>query len=475
MSLFNDPTTLSDTYLLQLFNLQRENVDSITIAHKSDAIYATIKLNVAEHACPVCNDKTITIKDYTTKKIVHSLVTNTACYILYKARRYQCSSCGKTFYERNPFVHKNMKISALTVSNVLRDLKKANETFTSVSQRYHISPTTAAAIFDAFVSMPRKQLPIYLNIDEVYAFKDNRSNYVCVFVDGLTKATVDLLPSRKQDDLLRYFNMIPLEERKRVQVVSIDLWATYKNVAKKVFPNARVSADKFHLIQELHRNIDKIRIDTMNSIKPKKKEKKLMSVQERYLFDKQDQQYYLLKKFHWLLFKDHDKLIEKNEAGQLVNKLDPNYPKRYHHKLKRYLNLYDIEQLLMEINKDIETAIDLKWMLTTFYRTCTYETAKPELEKLIIAFSDSELPELIGFANTMKRWKNEIIHSFIIIDQKTQSKANNGISENRNKVIKQLKHNSNGYKNWERFRARVMYVTNSDATFRLNPMSEKAK
>ncbi|WP_276889475.1 transposase [Faecalibaculum rodentium] len=30
--------------------------------------------------------------------------------------------------------------------------------------------------------------------------------------------------------------------------------------------------------------------------------------------------------------------------------------------------------------------------------------------------------------------------------------------ENRNKIIKMIKHNANGYTNWERFRNRVLYV-----------------
>ena len=55
-----------------------------------------------------------------------------------------------------------MKISSLTVYNVLSDLKKATETFKTVSDRYHISPTTTAAIFDAHVSISRRALPCYL-------------------------------------------------------------------------------------------------------------------------------------------------------------------------------------------------------------------------------------------------------------------------------------------------------------------------
>jgi transposase len=369
-----------------------------------------------------------------------------------------------------------MKISVLTVSNVLQDLKKANETFTSVSTRYRISPTTVAHIFDAFVSVPRKRLPKFLTVDEVYAFRNNKSNYVCVFVDSLTKDTIDILPSRKQKDLFAYFEMIPMEERETVQIVSMDLWATYRNVVNKVFPNSCCSADKFHILQELHRCIDTIRLASMNKVKPNKKIKKSqMNPQELYQYTEKENQYYLLKKFHWLLYKNQDTLIEKNEYGEPMNMMDPNFPKRYNRKLKKYLNLYDIESMILEINADLKTAIFLKSRVTQFYKACTYDNAMKEIEKLIIAFSDSEIPVLISFANTMRRWRKEIINSFIIIDKKTNTKATNAIAENRNKVIKQLKFNSNGYQNWDRFRNRVMFVTNSDATYRLNPIKEDQK
>ena len=39
---------------------------------------------------------------------------------------------------------------------------------------------------------------------------------------------------------------------------------------------------------------------------------------------------------------------------------------------------------------------------------------------------------------------------------------NNGLIENRNKSIKLLKHSSNGYTNWDRFRARVLYSLNDN-------------
>ena len=88
---------------------------------------------------------------------------------------------------------------------------------------------------------------------------------------------------------------------------------------------------------------------------------------------------------------------------------------------------------------------------------------------------------MILFSNNLINWKQEIINSFTIVDieykveaDKGQvvvcnKKVNNAIIENRNKIIKCIKNNANGYTNWLRFRNRVMYVLDPHATFSLEP------
>lgn len=145
---------------------------------------------------------------------------------------------------------------------------------------FSISTTSAINIFDRHVNISRRQLPECLALDEVYAFKSHDSDYVCVIVDYLDKKIVDVLPSRRKYDLLNYFMLIPLEERKKVKYVSLDIWETYRIVTKHVFPEACCIADHYHIIQELNRRVDRVRIrvqnrfrKTINTLKPKKNKK----------------------------------------------------------------------------------------------------------------------------------------------------------------------------------------------------------
>ena len=455
----NDTTSasISDDYILHLFHLQKEQIDSFHVNHQDDGVHVRIKLTPKTTSCPVCGFPTSKVKSYVHKRITHSMLNTEACYIDYQARRYICPACNKTFYEDNPFTFKGMKISLLTVYNVLRDLKNPADTFKSVAQRNHISSTSAMSIFDRHVQISRRKLPEYLNIDEVYSFKSENSSYVCVLLDFNSQNVIDLLPGRKKSELINYFSFIPREERCAVKAVSIDLWETYRIVAKMMFPNAAIAADKFHLIQELNRRVDKVRLRTMNQLKNYKlmdlKNADAASIEKA---ERMRKQYYLYKKFNWLLF--------TNDPAYT----DPNREKKYNKVLQGYYNYNDILHYMCLYNPELEEAMNLKDRMIYFYKNSDLDNARKDINELISAFRDCKVPEISSFANTMTRWKTEIINSFIVTNEHGR-KINSGIIENRNRTIKCIKHNSNGYTNWKRFRNRVLYVLNKDTTYHLYP------
>lgn len=448
----------NNDYILKLFNLEDSDIEEMDVRHQFDGVHVHVKLSPGEYTCPVCGSSTSKIHSYTNKKITHSILNNIPCFINYRARRYICPECSKTFYEHNPFTAEGMKISLTTVYNVLNDLKNANETFTAVAKRHHISTTAAAYIFDRHVSVSRRKLPECICIDEVYAFSSGRSDYVCVLLDFNSQNIIDLLPTRRKHDLINYFTLIPRDERLNVRVVSTDMWETYRIVTKIVFPNAVNSLDRFHLIQEFNRKLDRVRIDTMNRIRPNPNFRESSHSSNEILeYKERKKQYYVLKKFNWLLFKNDDKIS------------DPNMEKKYNRALDGYYNYYDLVEYMIRIDHHLEEALYLKDELKRFFDKSNIDNAKDNLNELIREFKSSQISVMNDFGNTMVRWKNEIINSFIKVNPEKTKKVSNGIIENRNKIIKNIKHNSNGYRNWERFRNRVLYALNDDVTYYMYP------
>ena len=454
--------------ILALFNLEDENIEDISFSNENNCAAAEVLLRADYPPCPDCGNTHVVIKCYQTKVINHGLLADRKCVIRYRARRYQCPVCRRTWYEHNPFCFKSMKISALTVQNVLRDLKKQSETFASVASRYHISPTSAASIFDQHVKMPRLPLPELMCWDEAYAFfhEGEKSKYVFTILDFQTQVPADILPSRRKEYLTSYFLSIPVEERQKVKMISTDMYKEYRSLISELFGHAIHSVDHYHVSQELGRKVDKVRIRVMKSVTKYRPDSKAETIE-----------YHLLKKFNWLIFKREDTRLKDK---QLL--FDPNREKKFNHKLERYLNYYDIRVLIEAIHPDLRATWRLKDDLVDFYDNNSYETAPAALNELIRKFALSGIPEMKEFAQTLRNWKEEIINSFIVVKHSHKAdkdtgqvvvsdiKLNNGLMENRNSILKTIKKNSNGYTNWNRFRNRCLYVLRPDALPSLNPL-----
>ncbi len=373
--------------ILQLFNLEAHHINQFEIRPTLfNELEIHVRLTQSFQTCPYCSNKTNTVKDYVPKRITHSLLHSKPTYILYKARRYRCKTCGKSFYEPNPFTHERARISALTVYNVIEEFRSPRATFSDVAKRYHISTTSVINLFDQHVSVARKKLPTYLCIDENYAFKYDKSNYCCVLVDLLTKDIVDILPSRKKVDLLRYFEGIPLEERENVELIISDCWKTYRQVAKKTLPNSKFVVDKYHIVAELTKRVDRVRIDVMNAnyVKISQKEIDALPPDKKAIIIEKKQKYYVLKKFNWLIHSKHRKK-KKVENGKVIEyyPLDPNNEKKLNRALNKYLNLYDLYDLVYYSDPKLSEAVDLKESLLQFYNNSNYKNAKHNLDEVI--------------------------------------------------------------------------------------------
>ena len=91
--------------IIKLLNLEQFNIKikKIETSKINNILYCYITLEPTTSSCPLCGGAKLFIKDYQTKKIIHSISTNNPCFIIYKARRYKCKYCNSIFYERNPF------------------------------------------------------------------------------------------------------------------------------------------------------------------------------------------------------------------------------------------------------------------------------------------------------------------------------------------------------------------------------------
>ncbi len=179
----------------------------------------------------------------------------------------------------------------------------------------------------------------------------------------------------------------------------IDLSKNYRKLARELFPNARIIADRFHVIR-LFNNI--------------------------------------LNNYRKLATGD----VRKNPIRKLLLKknrdLEP-YVKRI---LERWL---DENPLVKEVYY-------FKESMHRFYRIKGKNFARKILIRITDQMALSKIPEIKSLRQTIHYWRDEILQFF-------ENGLTNGRTEGFNRVAKLIQRNAYGFRNFENYRKRLIYKT----------------
>lgn len=427
-----------EKFITDILNIKSESIDKIdTISHANNSITIKLRIKASDDCiCPICKVKG-KVHGYYPRKLVHSTLANRKCTIIYSQRRYKCEQCELTYHENNPFINTKENITYETKINVLKDLKRVDNTYTAVALRYNLSATKVQRIFDKHVSIKRKTLPAVLSIDEHYFPESNYDSlYCCLLMDFNDGTLIDVLPDRKKDYLIGYFGNIRnttldcstgLSELNNVKYISIDLYDNYRDIAHAFFPKAIICADSFHVIKHLTEDFKQVRL--------------------RCRRNTQDEDIqYLLTKFKHIF----------HHGIELDN--TPKYNKRFH----RYMNYRDMQELLFKNFPDLKAAYELKEAYIFFNNTANYSNASERLTSLLNAFADSNIKEYDEFYNLLINWFQEIVNSFSTTRNR---RINNSYIESRNRQLERLIYNANGFTNFKRTRNRILYCLNKSDSY----------
>lgn len=407
----------------------------------SDEIYNptnhnhTIVLKLVKQSnvcCPHCGlVSTPKIRGSSCQLLKHASANENNLIIKLKRRVYLCE-CGKTFKEENPFTSSKRKTTLQKDYKILMALKDKNKSFASVAKDFNISSQTVINIFDAKVDIPRQRLTTVLCVDEVYAKHCGYHKYCFITYSPQLDKILDVLPSRNKEDLCRYFGKIPIEERRNVKYFSMDLYNVYREVSRLCFPDAIICADHFHVIKNLGDFFNSARIRIMKKYE--------------HLKGRNDNWYWLYKKYWKKLLKAPEKL---------------GFKKFKVCKSGMYLDEHQIVDYMLSIDPELREGYELLNEYRNFNSCATIENAEAWLDQLIIKYHNSNVEEYYKAYKLLKNWRQEIINSFNRVNGHIIS---NGGMERTNRDIGDIIRTSFGYSNFERFRNRVMFCKNKDAS-----------
>ena len=381
--------------ILGLQDLEIEKVEEI-----DNSIHLYCHIERKAHKCPVCGVMTDKIHDYRWQIIKDIPAFGKLFYIHIKKRRYRCS-CGKRFAEKNTFLPRYHRMTN-RLSAYIIDKLRSEVSFSNVAREVNLSVSTVIRVFDLVSYSPQK-LPDALAIDE-FKGNTNSEKYQCILTDPVNKVVLDILPKRYESYLTKYFNSFSREERSRVKYFVSDMWKPYSNISSVWFKNATQIVDKYHWIRQVIWAFEAVR----------KQEQKKFSKSHRIYFKKS--RMLLLKRFHFL----------SDEQKQQVN-------------------------IMLYASATLSSAYFFKEDFLKILDCKDRVSAKNAMSDWINSALVCGIPQFEKAAKSMINWLSGILNSF-------SSPITNGFTEGCNNKIKVLKRNAYGYRNFYRFRNRILHI-----------------
>ena len=327
-------------------------------------------------------------------------------------QRYLCKHCNKAFTLSTTIANYGCNISNDIKKRIVVNLtKKRSEKDIAID--HNVSPNTVERVMDSFYEtqkLYKHYLPEVLSFDEFKSVKSADGAMSFHMCNGITGQTIDIIEDRRLDNLIKYFLYYDYKTRSKVKFIIIDMYSPYISLIKKMFSNAKIVIDKFHLTQLISRALNKTRIKAMN---------------------KDNKNHRKLKRYWRLILKDRDEL---------------DYSKwRKYTCFDSLMTQSDVVNYLINTNEELKQTY-------LIYQEILYSIKKRDFNKLKQTLNVIN-PKV---SNYMKTSIKTLLEFLPYIKNTFENEYHNGYIEGNNNFIKVIKRIAFGFKSFRRFKARIM-------------------
>lgn len=176
--------------------------------------------------------------------------------------RIRCRNCNSTCSARSELTEHGCQIFKLLKAKIATKLRMDISAKT-IAFKEGVSASTVNSTLDSTRCEFRNNfnfLPLHLCFDE---FRGTHNTYYFICLNANNHAIQTILPNRLKQTIFNYFMRFPASVRSLVRI-SYDLNSYYVALIKKLFPNAKIIIDRFHIIQMLNRAVNSMCTDLMN-------------------------------------------------------------------------------------------------------------------------------------------------------------------------------------------------------------------
>ena len=415
-------TYMSDlNYITELLELKDNNIKFYENCYHKEKIKGVFHkvfegiLSYKPDYCPKCGvliDDNFEKHGFITSNIKLPNVSGFKTILRLKKQRYLCKHCNKAFTLKDKVTQYGCYISNNTKYQIALDLtKKRSEV--DIAKDNNVSPNTVERVMDSFYKtqkLYKNYLPEVLLFDEFKSVKSSDGAMSFHLCDGITGKTIDIVEDRKLLSLMQYFGKYSNKALKNVKYIVIDMYSPYVSLIKKMFPNANIVIDNFHLIQLISRSLNKTRISIM------KKDKK---------------NYNKLKRYWKLLLKSKDELdFEKWKKFTCFNS---------------FMTESDVVNHIINTNEELKQTYIVYQNLLSSIQNKDFNAFSYILNNYNNNISDYMKTSI----KTLNEFKDKIYNTF-------NTNYHNGYIEGNNNFIKVIKRIAFGFRSFIRFKTRIL-------------------
>ena len=415
----SDQTIIRKTLMEQLnfiTNLLGIKDPNITILDYVDAgthkeIIA--KLDYPAPKCPHCQGQMAKYDFQKESKIPYLECAGYKTLIRLRKQRFRCQDCGKMAVAETSLVKKNHQIATIVKQKIAQKLIE-KVSMTAIAESLAVSTSTVIRKLKEFeFTTYLNYLPEHMSWDE-YSFKKGKISFIAQDFDS--RRILAILDGRTQVTISNHFLRYSRQVRSRVKVITMDMFSPYYDLAKQLFPNAKIVLDRFHIVQHLIRAMSRVRVQIMNQL------------------DRKSHEYKAIKRYWKLIQQDSRKLSHK---------------RFYRPTFRMHLTNREILEKLLSYSQELREHYELYQLLLFHFQERQAEHFFGLIEERIACIN----PIFQTVFKTFLKDKDKIINAL-------ELPYSNAKLEATNNLIKVIKRNAFGFRNFDNFKTRILIALN---------------
>ena len=415
----SDKTIIRKTHMeqfnsiTQLLEIKDPNITILELVDAGSHKEVIAKLDYPTPKCQHCKGKMAKYDFQKTSKIPYLECAGYKTLIRLRKRRFRCSNCGKIAVAETSLVKKNHQIPVILNQKIAQKLIE-KVAMTAIAESLAVSTSTVIRKLKEFqFKIDLNWLPENMSWDE-YGFKKGKMSFIAQDFDSLK--VIAILDGRTQATIRNHFLRYPRDVRNRVKVITMDMFSPYYQLAKLLFPNAKIVLDRFHIVQHMSRAMNRLRIQVMNQ------------------FDRKSHEYKALKRYWKLIQQDSRKLSDK---------------RFYRPTFRMHLTNQEIVDKLLGYSQELKEHYELYQLLLFHFQ----EKQADQFFELIQETLQAVNPVFQTVFRTFLKDREKIANAL-------ELPYSNAKLEATNNLIKVIKRNAFGFRNFENFKTRIFIAIN---------------